>query len=268
MDTTKLADKTTKSTAGGAGSRVRIALKKELQYIPEPSIDNAAIVKDDFVFKTGKDWIDIWVNDKKNQLVEEANDIRFNNGYTGTLTAFSPGDNLFLRQFINEGLVTEECYVLIDSCKDKSTLLVGKGECSPVNMKINYDSGASSADEKGFTITFGIDQEGVACEYQGVGAKNAVYMLQPDDATPDVSHGTATYILPGLNNQLTEITMLGNAVPGSLITLKVEAAQDQSYIVNGGAFQLTDDFSPDGGEAILVLQATTASTFAERYRSI
>jgi len=263
MDTTKLANRTTKSTAGGAGSRIRIALKKDLDIIPEPSASNAAIVEDDFVFKTGKDWIDIWTDSEKNQLVEEANDIRFNNGYTGTLTAYSPGDNLYLREFINEGLVTEECYVLIDSCKDKSTLLIGKGECSPVTMKINYDSGG---DEKGFTITFSVKQEGVACQYEGVGAKNVTYRVAVDDTTPDVSHGTATYLFPE-NTGANEITALDNAVAGSLMTFKWASTTNHSTLTSGATFQLAGAFTPANG-AILVLQATTASTFAERYRSI
>ena len=267
MDLTKLANKTTKSTSGGAGSNLRIAFKKDLDIIPEPSAGNKAIIEDDFVFKAGKTWVDIFVDDKKNQLVEEANEMRFNNGYTGTLTAFAPGDNDYLRQFINESYVIEEAYVLIDSCKDKSTTLIGKGECSPVTIKINYDSGASSADEKGFVMTFAIDQEGVSCVYQGVGAKIQTYIVAVDDATPDVSTGTGRYLLPENTTLLTEITALDNAVQGSLITLEWKSTTNHSLISNGAVFQLTAAFTPVLG-AILVLQATTTGTFAERYRFI
>jgi len=267
MDTTLLKERTTKSTAGGAGSNIRIALKRDLAIIPEPTYLNPAVVSADFVFKAGKTWIDIWVDDKKNQLVEEANDVRFNNGYTGSLSAFSPGDNLILRQFINEGLVTEECYVLIDSCRDKSTLLVGKGECSPVSMKINYDSGASSSDEKGFTLTFAIDQEGVACEYRGAGAKSAIYTVPANETTPDVSAGTATYLIQ-LGDAPYAITDLANIVPGSIVTLRWEVGVNQPTLPNGGHFQLTSDFTPIGGEAILVLQIVSGVAFTEITRTI
>ena len=59
MNVTALKNKTEKSTAGGAGANIRIAFKKDLDIIPDPSVDNSAIVVDDFVFKTGKNWIDI-----------------------------------------------------------------------------------------------------------------------------------------------------------------------------------------------------------------
>ena len=88
----------------------------------------------------------------------------------------------------------------------------------------------------------------------------------PDDATPDVSKGTSTYRLPE-NSGSNEITALDNAVKSALMTFVWDSETNHSTFANGAVFQLAGAFVPVKG-AILVLQATTAGTFAERYRKI
>jgi hypothetical protein len=218
------------------------------------------------VFKAGKDWIYVYTDDQEFDFTETAADVRNSDAYTSELKGWIPGENTYIRQMINEGISTVDVYVMLDNCKEISTLSLGKGQCCPAQFKVNFKSGKKVGDQKGFEFSIKIEQEGISCHYDGVGAMNQTFTFAADDATPDVSQGTATYLIPA-NTAACEITDLDNAVQGSLITLKWTSATNASTIVSGATFQLAGAFTPAVG-AILVLQATTGSTFAERYRYI
>lgn len=266
LDVTKLKLKTAQSTSGGGYTSFRFAPKDWLSSIPLPDPNNKGKIIGDYIFIAGKDWIYIYTDDYEFDLTETPADIRNNDGYTTELKGMCPGENTYLRQAINEGLLTIDGYALLDNCNEISTLAIGKGKCCPATLKLTFKSGKKTSDMKGWEFSVKSEQNGVACHYEGVGAMNAEYAVAADDATPDVSKGTATYLLPA-NTEATAITGLDNAVQGSLITLKWTSATNASTIANGATFQLTAAFTPAVG-AILVLQATTTTTFAERYRYI
>ncbi len=264
FDPTILKKKTVASKAGGGYTSFRLALKEWFDVVPLPDVDNSGKISNDYIFLDGYDWIYIYTDDKEFDLNEDP--AESGDGYTSVLTGFFPGENPYMRQFINDGLAGEDVYALLDNCNEISTLSVGKGKCCPAKLKIKFKSGKKTADVKGWEFTLSVEQEGVNCHYEGVGAMNTTYMITPDDATPDVSKGTAIYRLPE-NSGVNEITALDNAVQGSLITLQWDSDTNHSTISNGAVFQLAGDFTPVNG-AILILQATTSGTFAERYRSI
>ncbi len=264
LDLTKLADRTTLSRSGGGYTSFRFAPKEYFDVIPLPDVDNLALISNDYVFKAGKDWIYIYTDDYEFDFKETPVDARNSEGYAVELSGFCPGENSYLRQFINEGISSLDGYALLANCKEVKTLAIGKGSCCPASLKFTFESGKKSSDQKGWKFTLKADQEGVSCHYEGVGAMNQVYTLAADDATPDVSQGTATYRIPA-NTAPTEITDLDNAVQGSLITLEWTSATNPSTITSGATFQLAGTLTPELG-TILVLQATTTSTFAERYR--
>jgi hypothetical protein len=266
LDVTKLADRTEGSRAGGGYTSFRFAPKSYLDVIPNADPTNKAKITSDFVFKAGKGWIYIYTTDDEFDFNETASDVRSNEGYVSELKGVFPGENTNIRQFINEGISSIDGYVLLDNCNEISSIAIGKGKCCPGTLKINFKSGKKTSDMKGWEFTFKSEQEGVSCHYEGVGAMNQVFTFAADDATPDVSHGTAVYRIPA-NTAATAITALDNAVVGSLITLEWTSATNASTIANGATFQLAGAFTPAVG-AKLVLQATTASTFAERYREI
>jgi len=264
MELSLLNNKTTQSTSGGGYTSFRYAPKDFFDVIPLPNADDSALISNDYVFKAGKDWIYIYTEDKEFELKEEAS--ADSDGYTSTLTGFIKGENKHVRQFINDGLNSIEGYALLDNCNEISTMSFGKGKCCAAQLKINFESGKKTSDKKGFTFTLTIEQDGVNCMYDGVGAMTETFSVAVDDATPDVSKGTATYLLPE-NVAVTAITGLDNAIAGSLITLKWNSTTKHSTIASGATFQLAGAFTPANG-AILVLQATTATTFAERYRKV
>jgi len=265
---TSLKTKTTMSTSGGGYTEFRFAPKDWFEAIPLPDTDNPGKIVNDFVFKAGKDWIYVYTDDTEFDLNEEPSDNRNSNGYTSTLTGFFPGESTFLREMLNISSenYTTNVYALLDNCKEISTLAFGKGKCCSAMLKFKFVSGKKTPDPKGWEFTLTIEQDGPNCHYEGVGAMNETFSVAADDATPDVSQGTATYLLPE-NTAANAITALDNAVKGSLITLKWNSTTNHSTIANGATFQLSAAFTPDTG-AILVLQATTTSTFAERYRYI
>jgi len=254
------------SKSGGGYTGIRFAPRSWLTIIPLPDTDNPELTSNDFVFKPGKDWIHIFVDDYETEAPEESGDSRFNNSFTSTCNFHVPGDNNFIRKAINEGVFNEAGYLLIDNCKDRETTLMGKGKCCAGTMKISFESGKKASDKKGWNFTFTVEQEGVNTKYKGVGAMTEQFAVNPDDATPDVSKGTATYVLPE-NSAPVEISDLDNAIQGSLIALKWNSTVNHSTITSGNKFQLAGAFVPAKG-AILVLQATTNSTFAERYRKL
>ena len=55
---------------------------------------------------------------------------------------------------------------------------------------------------------------------------NTTYQILPDDVTPDVSKGTATYRLPE-NSGANEITVLDNSVQGALMQFQWDS--DKSF---------------------------------------
>ena len=266
FDPESLGGISTQSKSGGGFTSVRFAPKSYLDVIPLPDADNPELTSNDFVFKTGKDWIPIFVDDYETDAPEAQGEGRYANSYISTCNFHVPGDNNNIRKAINEGVFNEEGYLLIDNCKDIDTTLFGKGKCCAGKFKISYETGKKSSEKKGWNFIYTVEQEGVNTKYKGVGAMNVEYTVAVDDATPDVSKGTATYILPE-NTEATAITALDNAVQGSLITLKWASTTNHSTIANGATFQLSAAFAPATG-AILVLQATTTTTFAERYRKI
>jgi len=97
-----------------------------------------------------------------------------------------------------------------------------------------------------------------------LGSENFSYFIDVDDAVPDASHGTATYVLPE-NSGATEITGLDNAVVGTRVTLKWASTSNHSSIANGATFKLADDFTP-AQNAILVLEVKAVNQFEELYR--
>jgi len=266
MDLTLLEEITTQSTAGNGYSGLRIAFKDDLEAIPLPSDDDKGVISDDFIFKAGKDWLSIFSNEKEFQVTEENGEVLYQIAYTSSLNVFIPGENKFWRQFVNEGNSIKDIYVLLDSCTPLETMVMGKGKCCPARMKVNFDSGKATTDPKGFTITITVEQEGLNCKYEGVGAANATFQIGVDETTPDVSKGTATYLLPE-NTGATEITTLANAVIGTLVTLKWQSTTNHSTLTSGVVFQLAGAFTPATG-ATLTLQVTTAGTFAERHRHL
>jgi len=266
-DPTSISAQTELSTSGGGYYLIRFAPKEWLDLVPLPDEDNGAITSNDFVFKPGYGWIDIFVDQDEIDIKEEANsDNKFQNTYTGTITFPVPGDNNYLRQAVNEDIFSKEGYLLVSHCLDGETMLFGKGKCCAGMLKFNFAGGKKSGDPKQFTGTFTIVQEGMNTKYKGVGSEIKEYQVAVDDETPDVSPGTGTYKLPE-NTGAIEITALDNAVQGSLIRFEWNSTTNHSTITNGATFQLAGDFTPANG-AILVLQATTTSTFAERYRHI
>jgi len=266
LDTTKLIDRSTMSRTGGGYTSFRFAPKDWLEIIPSPDPLNKSKITSDFVFKAGKSWIYIYTDDTEFELSENQADGMNNDGFTSELKGFFPGENAYLREFINEGTSSIAGYALIDSCTDITSLGLGKGKCCPASLKINFKSGKKISDPKGWEFSIKVEQQGVNCFYEGVGAMNQSFYITADDATPDVSRGTATYLIPA-NTVPTAITGLDNAVVGSLITLQWTSATNASTIASGATFQLAGTFTPSAG-AKLVLQVTTSSTFAERFRYI
>ena len=78
---------------------------------------------------------------------------------------------------IKEGFVGLEGYALIDNCKEISTFAFGKGKCCAADFKIKFKSGKKTTDSKGWEFTLKIEQEGVSCFYEGVGAINVSYPI-------------------------------------------------------------------------------------------
>jgi len=266
FDPDSLGGLSTQSKSGGGYTAIRFLPKSWVDVAPLPDVDNPEYTSNDFVLKSGKDWIYIFVDDYETDAPEESGDSRFNNSFKSTCNFHVPGDNNYIRKAINEGIFNEEGYLLIDNCKDRETTLMGKGKCCAGTMKISFESGKKASDKKGWNFTFSVEQEGVNTKYKGVGAMNEEFAVAPDDATPDVSKGTATYVLPE-NSAAVEISDLDNAIQGSLITLKWNSTTNHSTLTSGAKFQLAGAFVPVKG-AILVLQATTSLTFAERYRKL
>lgn len=264
FDVNSLKTRTLQSRSGNGYTNLRFIPKEWCDAIPVPSDDNSAKIVDDFILKSGKVPIYLYADEKEFQLVEEAGETRNQESYNVTLTGFVPGENTNMREFINDGVASMEGYILLDNCVDVETICVGKGSCCPATLKVNFDSGKAKTDPKGFTLTATVDQDGVCCKYEGVGAANKTYQVAVDDTTPDVSKGTATYLLPE-NTGPNAVTALDNAVAGSLITFIWQSTTNHSTFANGATFQLAGAFTPQVG-AKLVLQATTTSTFAERYR--
>jgi len=258
--------KTNKSTAGGGFTGIRVLPKSWAQIAPLPDVDNPELTSGDYVPISGKSWIYLFCDDYEIDPKQTQGDSRFSNAFTSTIIFHIPGNDPNISKAINEGVFNEECYLLVDHCKDIITYNYGKGKCCAGKLKFNQEQGKIATDKNGWTATYEILQEGVNTIYKGVGAINMQYQVAADDATPDVSKGTATYLLPS-NVAATEITDLDNAVAGSLITLIWTGTTNLSTITSGATFQLAGAITPVTG-TILVLQATTASTFAERYRKV
>ncbi len=265
FDIYDLEEKTTQSTSGGGYTTALFIPKSYLLAVPNPSVDNKAIIVDDLIFKPGKAGIPIFTDDYEFELNEESVEGRYNDAHTSTLTGLHPGDNIKMREFINDGISSEDGYMLINHCYDLQTLMLGKGKCCAGTLKVNFKSGKVKTDSKGFDFVFTVLTDGVSCIYQGVGAMTNTYSILPDITTPDVSQGTATYVLPE-NTVATEITTLANAVPGTLVTLEWASTSIHSTLaVLPAVFQLTSAFTPVTG-AKLVLQVTSTGAFAERHR--
>jgi len=264
MELNKLEEKTQQSTSGGGYTSFRWAPKDDFLVVPLPDADNKALISNDYVFKPGKGWIYFQTEDKEFDLNEKKDGD--GDGYTSVLTGYSKGENIHLRQFINEGINIVEGYALLDNCFERSTMSFGKGKCCASKLDFDFASGKKTSDKKGWNLNLSIEQNGVNCFYVGVGAMTEAFSVAVDDATPDVSKGTATYVLPE-NTVPTVITALDNAIAGSLITLQWNSTTIHSTLTSGAVFQLAGAFVPTEG-AVLVLQATTSGTFAERYRNI
>lgn len=259
-----LANKTEQSTGGGGYFRLRIAFLTQLAFAPNRDPDNKALITDSVVFKPGEDWIEIYSDSKKFKITEEPSEASGNNGYTSTIEAYLPGENWKLRQFINEGHSAEDGIVLIDNCSEQASYMQGFGLCCMATMKFSFDSGQKSSEDKGWAFKSVSEQDGVIAVYQGAGSLQSIVKVPVDDTTPDVSAGTATYLLPE-NGGVNEITALDNAVTGSLIQLKWNSATNHSTITSGATFMLSAAFTPEP-DAVLILKAVTAGTFAEVYR--
>jgi len=267
MNLDLLNTETTESTSGGGYFGIRFLPFKDAKIIPVPDMNNKAITSNDFVMIDGAyGWIHFNSEEDKITFSEEAKEDGVS--YDVTLAGFSSGENTNIRQFINEQTVKLKGYALFDNCEENNTKLIGKGKCCPATLIFTkFEGGEKGSDTKGWTFEIKVEgQKGVSTNYKGVGAFSQEYLVTPNDASPDVSKGTATYLLPeNIGNNV--ITTLDNAVQGSLITLKWESTINHSTLANGTVFQLTSDFTPTNG-AILVLQATSKNTFAERYRQI
>jgi len=266
FDPSKVKNLSTLSKAGGGYSNVRFAPLDELLVIPTPDANNSATTSNDFVFVSGKTWTIIFADTYKTKLDEKQNDKNYANSFTVDLSFFYPGDSNDVRQAVNDGYFSKPGIILIDNCKDGDTTIVGKGRCCPVFLTASFASGEKASDEKGWTFNAKVEQEGVCTKYKGVGAMSQTFSIAANDTSPDVSTGTGTYILPQ-NTAANEITALDNAVAGSLLTFVWNSTTNHSTFTNGETFQLAGSFTPVNG-AKLVLQATTASTFAERYREL
>lgn len=266
MDLTKLEHKTTESTSGGGYFGFRIALQDECEAIPMPSEENKAITADDFIFKNGKGFYPIYNEESELDLEEDPAEQVGSDAYTSKISAFFPGENTYIRQFVNEGYASKKMYVLIDNCEDMTTYLAGKGKCCAASMKAKFKSGKKASERKGWEVTVTVEGKGVMTKYEGVGAINRTFKVDANDSTPDVSRGTGTYLIAA-NSAATEITTLDNAVVGSLVTLKWTSDMNMSTIANGGAFHLTKDFTPVVG-ATLTLHVLAPGSFAERHRFV
>ncbi len=262
MDFSQLKYKTNQSTSGGGYFAFRWTVLTDFEIIPLPNPLNKGEVIDDFIHIPGKDWIIFYTDNKEFEWTSEQGEK--GNGFTETLKGFIPGENEYMRQFINDGHGEVDGYALIDNCDDNASYILGKGKCCPATLRFSWKSGKKSSDPKGWEFTVTVEQNGVACKYTGVGSINSIFQIDIDDATPDISKGTGTYLLPE-NSGATEITALDNAVQGALITLEWKSTTNHSTINSGTVFQLATTFTPVTG-AKLILQATTSSTFAERHR--
>lgn len=269
MDLTKLATLTDGSTSGGGYTNIRFIAKEDCEVIPMPKSGDEGIIADDFVLKAGKSWLSIFVDNDKVKLGEESGDIKFDNSMTATLELFIPGDGEHIRNAVNSKTFIKEGYVLIDNCEDINTILVGKQSCNPGTFKVTYASGMKG-EEKGWTLVFTAKQQGACCIYKGVGAANKRIAVPINTTVLDVAEGTATYVLP-TNPAPTAITEIVNATTGDLITLKWNSTANHSTFdllaLTPEFLQLSNTFTPVTG-ALLVLQATDETHFAERYRYI
>ncbi len=225
------------------------------------------IIEDDFVFKAGKIPLSIFVDNDKVKLDEESGDVKYSNFVTAVLEIFIPGDGEHIRSAVNSKLFTKEGYVFIDNCEDRNTIVVGKQRCNPGTFKVSFGSGMKG-EEKGWSLVFTAKQQGVSCIYKGVGAANEKTSVPVNSTTLDVSRGTATYLLPE-NTGVNAIAAIINATAGDLITLSWKSTTNHSTfdlgVLTPEFLQLNGAFAPVEG-AVLVLQATDGTHFAERYR--
>jgi len=267
FDPTKLGELTEGSTSGGGYTNIRFIPKEDCEIIPNPVSGDEGIIVDDFVLKAGKNWLNLFVDNDKVKLDEEGGDVKYSNFTTANLELFIPGDSEYIRSAVNSKLFTKEGYVLIDNCEDMNTILVGKQACNPGTFKVTYASGMKG-EEKGWTLVFTAKQQGVSCVYKGVGSANERVSVPINATTLDVTKGTATYLLPE-NTGATAITTITNATAGDLITLEWKSTVNHSTfdltVLTPEFLQLNGAFTPAEG-AVLVLQATDATHFAERYR--
>lgn len=266
MDFLKLEHKTMESTSGGGYFGLRVALQEDCEAIPMPSLNNPGITTDDIIFKDGKGFIPFYNEDTKLQLEEDPAEVVGSDAYTSKISGFLPGENTYIRQFINEGHASKKMYVFIDSCEDMASYMIGKGMCCSASLKLKFKSGQKASEEKGWEFTATAEGKGVATKYEGIGSVNKTFPIAPDDATPDVSRGTGTYLIPA-NSVATEITTFDNVVVDSLVTLKWTSDANMSTIANGGAFHLKEDFTPAKG-ATLTLQVLASGSFSERHRFV
>ncbi len=262
---TSLKNRSSGTSTGAGYTGIKIGLKRELLIVPVPDDTDRAVISGDFVFGSGAGWMPVYSENEKIKITEEKQDGK-NSSYLSKIEGFYPGDDENIRALINdENIGEEDAYVMVSHCEEHKTLMLGKGECCPATVKFSFDSG-DDGNPRGWTFSAEAKQNGVMAEYRGIGAATKRFAVQPDDATPDVSRGSGTYMLPE-NSKATEITALDNARPGNLYVLEWGSSTNHSTIKDGAVFHLSSAFSPKTG-AKLYLQAIKAGEFAERSRHI
>lgn len=265
---TNLRTRTTQTRTGGGYTNLRVVFDDDIVAgtAPYPDSDNKSITSSDFVFDSGKDFNYLYTDDNEFDLNENPADVIGSDAYAIEFKAFLPGENIYMRQFINEGYASKKMWVLFDSCEDTETYMVGKGTCCMASMKAVFKSGKKSSDQKGWEVIFKAEGVGVCTKYTGAGSMGKVYQLDPDDTTPDVSAGSGTYLIPA-NTGATAVSNLDNAVVNTLVTFKWLSDTNCSTFADGAVFMLASSFTPEK-DATLTFRVIQAHKFAEVHRYI
>lgn len=264
----KLAIKTSETASGGGFMNFRFAKKEWLDKAPVPPASNQGVVNENFVFKSGFDFVPVSGAIKEFDFNEEANDGYGVDAVSSTFEGMIDADEATVRDLVNSlRLNASDVYVLVDHCKLQRTYIFGTGFCCPAKLKIGFKSGKANTDMRHFPFKLTVEDSGLVPIYKGIGAISREFSVLPGVTALDVSTGEGTYVLPENASTPNVLTTLNNAQVDKVYSLKWASTTKHTTLADGAVFHLASAFTPATG-AILTLRALKVNEFVEIGRYI
>jgi len=244
MDYTKLNTKQDIPNISGNWNKILYADLEWIEDMPSRNPSNLAMITDDVVFKTGKNWVPLYATAKTTQKEDTGSEQPDNDAVTSTFKMKAPMD-IYRREFITKH-GKKKCILLVQKCGQPYPEVMGD-KCSYVVMSWTRAEGTNPGDENLIEFTFTREGAYPDAEYRGAVEGNNTFTA--DDATPSVADGS-TFFTASDNTGPVTITDLDDAIVGKTYTIIGADGVETTTIPNSGNFNLSDDWTGDVGSYI------------------